>query len=249
MLFQETNRLQRYLKYAAAILGMFVIAFVPKWTASASIHYLTMTVGETKTLYPNRDDSLYATRAVTGGTWISQGHEFVEVTTSPYQTSYCTVLAKKEFSSYIVVQMKYSYTPRYGQLMQDTVDYLIQVQPHKHTWGQWVTQSEPSCKSAGRKKRVCQSCKQAQYASIPAAHTLKKIARKEPTAKTSGNIQYWKCKKCGTCFRDAYGNNSIAEKSTVLTPTSSSKAKNSNSAAVKKSQQFEVGGVFIKLPL
>ena len=48
-------------------------------------------------------------------------------------------------------------------------------------------------------------------------HTnIKHVAMKKATAKAAGNIEYWTCTACGTCFSDAEGKTEIAKKDTVI---------------------------------
>ena len=47
-------------------------------------------------------------------------------------------------------------------------------------------------------------------------HTLSKVDAKEATHLTEGNIEYWLCTNCGSCFRDAGGTNAIAAADVVI---------------------------------
>ena len=50
-------------------------------------------------------------------------------------------------------------------------------------------------------------------------HTLSKVDAKEATHLTEGNIEYWLCTNCGSCFRDAGGTNAIAAADVVIAKT------------------------------
>ena len=47
-------------------------------------------------------------------------------------------------------------------------------------------------------------------------HTLSKVDAKEATHLAEGNIEYWLCTNCGSCFRDAGGTNAIAAADVVI---------------------------------
>ena len=46
--------------------------------------------------------------------------------------------------------------------------------------------------------------------------TLTEVPAVEPTCTEAGNIQYWLCETCGTCYSDAEGTTELAKASTVL---------------------------------
>jgi len=48
-----------------------------------------------------------------------------------------------------------------------------------------------------------------------AAHTLNKIAAKEPTLDEPGNREYWKCGICGKCFSDGEAKTQVTEESMI----------------------------------
>lgn len=50
-------------------------------------------------------------------------------------------------------------------------------------------------------------------------HTLSKVDAKEATHLTEGNIEYWLCTKCGSCFSDAGGTNAIKAADVVIAKT------------------------------
>lgn len=50
-------------------------------------------------------------------------------------------------------------------------------------------------------------------------HNLTHIGRKEPTCTENGNIAYWKCDDCGTCFSDENGETEIEQSKTVISAT------------------------------
>lgn len=54
---------------------------------------------------------------------------------------------------------------------------------------------------------------------LATGHSLKHIAKKSASAFSKGNVEYWKCDKCGTCFGDANGINVINQSDTVIPAT------------------------------
>ena len=59
-------------------------------------------------------------------------------------------------------------------------------------------------------------------------HTLSKVDAKEATHTTDGNIEYWICTNCGSCFSDAGGTNAIKAADVVIP---------------KKAAEIPVGGI------
>ncbi len=60
-----------------------------------------------------------------------------------------------------------------------------------------------------------------QEATVTAAtgHTLEHVAAKAATCEEAGNIEYWKCSKCGKFFTDAEGKSEITSEETVTAAT------------------------------
>lgn len=71
-----------------------------------------------------------------------------------------------------------------------------------HKAGAWVTTKQPTCTEKGEKVRYCKVCKEvAVTAEVPATgHSYVKVAAKEATCVADGNIEYFKCAKCGKLF-------------------------------------------------
>ena len=65
---------------------------------------------------------------------------------------------------------------------------------------------------------VVESLRDGKHLQPACQHTLKAVARKEPTATENGNIAYWICTQCGKYFSDAAGTKEISQAATVLKP-------------------------------
>lgn len=128
--------MQRFGKCACVFLLVFVLSilavpFQPEITAYAKTTNLTLTVGDTKYLFPRSDDSDYAKRTVNSGSWRSMGVEYVEVISNASTPSSCQIRAKKATTSPIILRLDYYYwitSGTYRYLASGYVDYMITVQ-------------------------------------------------------------------------------------------------------------------------
>ena len=53
-------------------------------------------------------------------------------------------------------------------------------------------------------------------AKIIVGHAITHVDAKDATPEEAGNIEYWKCEKCGKCFSDEAGENEIAPESVIV---------------------------------
>jgi hypothetical protein len=72
-----------------------------------------------------------------------------------------------------------------------------------HKYSDWTVAKTATCKTAGKKTRTCSICKETESETISKkAHSYKKTVVK-PTVKSKGYTLY-KCKNCGTSYKDNY---------------------------------------------
>ena len=91
-----------------------------------------------------------------------------------------------------------------------------------HAWGDWVIVTEPTEEAEGLEKRTCSRCGEEESRAIPAlshTHNLQRTAAKAATCTEAGNIEYWKCSKCGKFYSDEEAKNEITEAETIVKAT------------------------------
>ena len=70
-----------------------------------------------------------------------------------------------------------------------------------HSFGDWITQTEPSCETAGTQTRACQRCGEEESRTLsPLGHTPGDLPAREPTCTEPGLTQGSACTVCGTVF-------------------------------------------------
>ena len=118
-------------RFLGIMFVMFVFAIL--WSpqkASAKTVNITMSVGETKYLFPSSDDSDYKSRTVVGGGWVNYTPGYYEILSSTSTTSSCRIKALKETSSPVILRLDYYYQRLIGSnIFQHTgyVDYKITI--------------------------------------------------------------------------------------------------------------------------
>lgn len=72
----------------------------------------------------------------------------------------------------------------------------------EHTYGEWVTELEPTCSEEGRRGRKCTECDKVDYEAIPPTgdhHSSKWVTDKEVTCEADGE-KHKVCDDCGAIF-------------------------------------------------
>lgn len=228
---------EREKRQTTGLLWVFAVFFV--WAlfgsaakVSAGTTYITMTVGEERTLYPDNDDSDYRNRTVVGGGWINCAFGYYEIQTSASLCSYCRIKALKPTSSPVILRLDYYFRELRGTaIYQRTgyVDYHITIRDTGggSTGGGSTACTHPSyyrtvlkaatCTEEGRVCDECTRCGKEFYRTVSAkGHTMKKTEAAAPTADAEGNIAYWQCSTCGKYFKDAQGKTVISKEDTVV---------------------------------
>ena len=90
-----------------------------------------------------------------------------------------------------------------------------------HAWSEWRVFVAPSCAESGYEFRVClNDGSHIEIRAVEATgHALSHVAASAAGCETAGNIEYWKCDKCGKCFADAAAATQIDPQSTVVAAT------------------------------
>lgn len=81
-----------------------------------------------------------------------------------------------------------------------------------HCWNLGKVTTTPTCTAAGEKQFTCLVCGETRNEPVPAAghdNPMVHVAAKEATCASSGNTEYWYCKKCRKYFGDKDGENEI----------------------------------------
>ncbi|MBR5268082.1 MAG: hypothetical protein IKU20_07815, partial [Lachnospiraceae bacterium] len=76
---------------------------------------------------------------------------------------------------------------------------------HVCQWNSGVVVTQSTCTTKGKMKYTCTvaGCGDVRYEDIPAGHKLEKVARKEATKTSTGNIEHYKCTVCSKLFNNA----------------------------------------------
>lgn len=220
------------------VLLFSTVLFYPAEKAEAGTHYITMSVGETKNLYPSQDDMDYKGKTVIGGGWVNTAFEYYEIMSESSVYSSCKIKALKPTSSPVILRLDYYYQMLVGnRIMQGSgyVDYQITINPAdssssgsggssggsgsgcRHTNCYSGVLQLPTCVETGRSYETCRMCGYTWYYTIPKkAHSLNHIEASAATVKTEGNIEYWQCSACKRCFNDSLAGKEISKEDTVL---------------------------------
>ena len=98
--------------------------------------------------------------------------------------------------------------------------YTITVKDH--TWNDGTVTKEATCTEDGTKVLTCthEGCGKSKTVTIKAlGHNLTEVPAKAATKTEPGNINYYKCSRCGKLFTDAEGKQEIAESAVVIPAT------------------------------
>ncbi len=72
-----------------------------------------------------------------------------------------------------------------------------------HTWNAGEVTTDPSCTAKGVRTYTCSVCGETRTEDIaPTGHTPTRVEAAAPTAVAAGNIEHWKCSRCGGYFAD-----------------------------------------------
>lgn len=215
-------------KQAAKLFCFFAALFAwvligPAAKVSAGTTYITMTVGEERTLYPASDDVDYGARNVAaGGGWLNRAIGFYEIQSPASVKNYCKIKALKPTNSPVILRLDYYYRIGSGTaIYQGTgyVDYQITIKaaPCTHPSFRYIEIEAPTCTREGRCRNECTKCGYTMNRTVlPTGHSLKKIEAVAPTAEAEGNIACWRCGSCGKYFEDARGKTEISKEDTAL---------------------------------
>ena len=89
-----------------------------------------------------------------------------------------------------------------------------------HTWNSGVVTTEPGCTDEGVKTYTCTGCGAEKTEPITAlGHEFKFIAAKEPKCEEAGNIEHYKCDRCGKCYEDKAGQTELSEEKVLIKAT------------------------------
>ncbi len=94
------------------------------------------------------------------------------------------------------------------------------LQSQEHTF-KWVTDSEASCQVPGIRHEECTVCgyKRNENTEITVLHETEKYDEVAPDCTENGNIEYYLCVNCGSCFTDEECENKILIEDTVIPAT------------------------------
>ena len=72
-----------------------------------------------------------------------------------------------------------------------------------HSWGEWVTTTDPTCTQAGKESRVCsRDASHIETRAVEAyGHTFEIVSSREPTCTKQGIIVY-QCPRCGESYHE-----------------------------------------------
>ena len=113
----------------------------------------------------------------------------------------------------------------------ETTKAALTIKAEGHDIGSLIPEKEPSCDKEGMKAHyecsVCQKLfvkeggeyveKKASDLVIPKLeHHIEYVEMEKATAAAAGNIGYWRCTECGTCFSDAEGKTAIDMEDTII---------------------------------
>ena len=87
-----------------------------------------------------------------------------------------------------------------------SLEELIERATGIHSYGDWVTESEPDCTTAGSRYRECSVCGDKEEESIDAiGHDMTFHAAVEATCTSAGNVAYYSCANCNLNYQDQEG--------------------------------------------
>ena len=87
-----------------------------------------------------------------------------------------------------------------------SLEELIERATGIHSYGDWVTESEPDCTTAGSRYRECSVCGDKEEESIDAiGHDMTFHAAIEATCTSAGNLAYYRCDNCDLNYADEAG--------------------------------------------
>ena len=87
-----------------------------------------------------------------------------------------------------------------------SLEELIERATGIHSYGDWVTESEPDCTTAGSRYRECSVCGDKEEESIDAiGHDMTFHAAIEATCTSAGNVAYYSCANCNLNYQDQEG--------------------------------------------
>lgn len=87
-----------------------------------------------------------------------------------------------------------------------SLEELIERATGIHSYGDWVTESEPNCTTAGSRYRECSVCGDKEEESIDAiGHDMTFHAAIEATCTSAGNVAYYSCANCNLNYQDQEG--------------------------------------------
>ena len=87
-----------------------------------------------------------------------------------------------------------------------SLEELIERATGIHSYGDWVTESEPDCTTAGSRYIECSVCGDKEEESIDAiGHDMTFHAAIEATCTSAGNVAYYSCANCNLNYQDQEG--------------------------------------------
>lgn len=87
-----------------------------------------------------------------------------------------------------------------------SLEELIERATGIHSYGDWVTESEPDCTTAGSRYRECSVCGDKEEESIDAiGHDMTFHAAVKATCTSAGNVAYYSCANCDLNYQDQEG--------------------------------------------
>ena len=87
-----------------------------------------------------------------------------------------------------------------------SLEELIERATGIHSYGDWVTESEPDCTTAGSRYRECSVCGDKEEESIDAiGHDMTFHAAVGATCTSAGNVAYYSCANCNLNYQDQEG--------------------------------------------
>lgn len=87
-----------------------------------------------------------------------------------------------------------------------SLEELIERATGIHSYGDWVTESEPDCTTAGSRYKECSVCGDKEEESIDAiGHDMTFHAAVEATCTSAGNVAYYSCANCDLNYQDQEG--------------------------------------------
>ena len=92
----------------------------------------------------------------------------------------------------------------------------------EHDWSEWAPADEnpPTCTENGTEERECYRCGEVETRSAEAyGHSTYLVAAKEPTCIYDGNIEYYKCSRCGSYYEDEAATKQLSEEDITIPAT------------------------------